>query len=152
MTAKVLDFNKKRLQSIENKRRQFERVLFSDLVGCYTVLDGKDAVAKVQIVDISSTGCLVEMHHKLLRESFKEGDELKLRLYFTERSFIPLILKVKRSDKQTHPELQHQVWHYGCEFDRTLPSFKAVESFIQFMYKFAEFSRVDEKNQKLYFI
>jgi hypothetical protein len=152
MTAKVLDFNKKRAQNIEKKRRQFERVLFTDLIGCYTVVDGRDAVAKVQLVDISSTGCLIEMHHKLTRETMKEGEELKLRLYFTEKSYIPLILKVKRRDKQTRPEIAGQIWHYGCEFDRSLPSFKAVESFIQFVYKFAEFSRIDEKNQKVFFI
>ena len=41
---------------------------------------------------------------------------------------------------------------YGCEFDDSMPSFEAIGSFIDFMYKFAEHSTVDHGESKVFFI
>jgi hypothetical protein len=42
--------------------------------------------------------------------------------------------------------------HYGAEFDESLPSFEALKSFIDFMYKFAKHSSIDKGDQKVYFL
>ena len=56
MSGKVLDFAQKREQNIENKRRQFERVLFQNFLGAYTVIDQGGAIYPVSLVDISHDG------------------------------------------------------------------------------------------------
>jgi hypothetical protein len=40
---------------------------------------------------------------------------------------------------------------YGCEFDKAAPSFGALQSFIDFIYKFAEHSVIDKGDTKVYF-
>ena len=50
MSEKVLDFIGKRNANIEQKRRNFERILFQNFLGAYTVLDDNGTNYKVQLV------------------------------------------------------------------------------------------------------
>ena len=54
MTDKVLDFNTKRQENIEEKRRNFERVMFQNFLGCYTVIHREGVIYPVELVDISA--------------------------------------------------------------------------------------------------
>jgi hypothetical protein len=40
---------------------------------------------------------------------------------------------------------------YGCEFDKSVASFEAMQSFIDFIYRFAEHSAIDKGDTKVYF-
>ena len=152
MTDKLLDFVGKRAESIEKKRRNFERVLFQNFLGAYSVLDQQGTVTPVQLVDVSHTGCLFQIPWDLKKEpTFRGGEELNLRIYFTNDSFIPVIVKVKHTqdfvDQDGTTYLQ-----YGCEFDDSMPSFVALKSFINFLYQFAEHSSVDKGDSRVYFL
>jgi hypothetical protein len=75
---------------------------------------------------------------------------VQMRMYFTNASYIPVIMKVRHAkevlaqDGTTHIQ-------YGCEFDKSVGSFEAMQSFIDFIYKFAEHSAIDKGDTKVYF-
>lgn len=152
MTDKVLDFNAKREENIEQKRRQFERILFNNFLGAYTVVDQGGTIYPVNLVDVSREGCLFQVPWNMDRDTkIEEGTEITMRMYFTKKSFIPVVMVIKRG--QEHVDEDGQTYmQYGAEFDTSMPSFQAVESFIDFMYKFAEHSSFDKGSQKVFFL
>lgn len=152
MADKVLDFAEKRKENIEKKRRQFERLLFNNFLGAYTVVDQGGSIYPVSLVDISREGCLFQVPWNVEKDSKFENDhEITMRMYFTKNSFIPVVMNVKYSREFIDEDGQVYM-QYGSEFDSSMPSFQAVESFIDFMYKFAEHSSLDKGSHKVYFL
>lgn len=152
MTAKVLDFGKKRAENIAQKKRQFERVLFNEFVGCYTVIENNGTIFPISIVDISAKGCLLEVpDSENVDKQFPINSDVNLRLYFTKKSFIPVVIKIRRKLEVTNDK-KNQVVRFGGEFDTTLPSFEALQAFINFVYRFAVHSSIDHKDKKSYFL
>lgn len=150
MSGKVLDFANKREQNIEKKRRQFERVVFQNFLGAYSVIDQGGSLFPVSLVDISHDGCLFQIPWNFKdSEPMTDGTEMTMRMYFTKASFVPVLLTVKNSREYIADDGQTYL-QYGCEFDKTVPSFKAMESFIDFMYNFAEVSTVDRADKKVF--
>jgi len=152
MTDKLLDFVEKRKQNIEQKRRSFERLLFQNFLGAYTVLDTQGSVHPVSLVDISHDGCLFQIPwNPTSDQKFEDKTEFTMRMYFTKKSFIPVVVTIKYGkefiDKDGSTYMQ-----YGCEFDQSLPSFDAMRSFIDFMYSFAEHSAIDKNEKKVFFL
>ncbi len=149
---KVLDFNKKREDSIEHKRRAVERIMFDNFLGTYSVIDGVDSIYPIDIIDISRSGCLVQVpKNSGTEQTFKIDNEHTLRLYFTKASYIPAIVTIKYGKDFTGKDGKVYT-QYGCEFDTEVPSFEALESFINFIYKFAEHSAIDRGDSKVYFL
>ncbi|MFZ9002190.1 MAG: PilZ domain-containing protein [Bacteriovoracaceae bacterium] len=150
--SKVLDFVEKRSQNIEEKRQGFERILFRNILGTYTLLDNEGTIYPVKLIDVSRSGCMFEIpwNHKKDKRYEKE-EEIKMRMYFSEKSFIPVLVKIKYSMEKIEGGGK-AFMRYGCEFDKSLTSFKALESFIDFLYNFAEYSTVDHNEIKSYFV
>lgn len=149
---KVLDFNKKREDSIEHKRRAVERIMFDNFLGTYSVIDGGEGIYPIDIIDISRSGCLIQVpENKGTASTFKQDQEFTLRLYFTKASYIPAIVNIKYSKPHQGKDGNSYI-QYGCEFDTAVPSFEALESFISFIYKFAEHSAIDRGDSKVYFL
>jgi len=152
MSGKVLSFNQKKKENTEIKRRDFERVIFENLLGANIVLEEKGAIYPISIVDISHKGCLFQVPWNMKKgKQFKEDDEILVRFYFTKGSYILAQIKVKYG-KEFLDENGNTFMHYGAEFDESLPSFEALKSFIDFMYKFAKHSSIDKGDQKVYFL
>ena len=148
MGCKILDFVGKRNERIEQKRRSFERVVFQNFPGARAVVDLGGIDLPIELVDISPKGCLFKAPQKRrYGGKFKKGDEISLRIYFTEESYVAVAADIKHSRKSTDPDGQIYV-HYGCAFDTSLPSFQAMEKFIEFLYSFAEHSSLDKHSVK----
>lgn len=148
----VIDFNEKRKQSIEKKRRNFERVMFENFLGCYSVINQNGSIYQIDIIDISETGLLFQVPwNKNNDKKFEKDKDLTLRLYFTKSSYIPAIVNVKYSTEYLDQD-GNSYMRYGCEFDQDNQTFEAVSAFIQFIYKFAEHSSVDKGDHKVYFL
>ena len=152
MTDKVLDFVGKRKESIEKKRRSFERILFNNFLGAYSVLDQGGTIYPISLVDISYDGCLFQIpwdhrHDKKLQV----GSEINIRMYFTKQSFVPAVLKIRYGNEAIGKDGMTYM-QYGCEFDKSMPSFEALQSFIDFLYKFAEHSAIDKGDTKVFFL
>ncbi|MCK5882717.1 MAG: PilZ domain-containing protein [Bacteriovoracaceae bacterium] len=151
MSDKVLDFNKKREENIEHKRRAFERIVFNNFLGAYATMDEGGGIYPLNLVDISHDGCMIQVPWNERTDSkFEEGEEIKFRMYFTKNSFIPVFIKVQYG--QEYIEHGKTFMRYGCEFDQSTPSFKGLKSFIDFMYLFAEHSVVDRGDAKVFFV
>jgi hypothetical protein len=149
---KVLDFNKKREDNIEHKRRAVERIMFDNFLGTYSVIDGAGGIYPIDIIDISRSGCMIQVpYDKGTDKTFKEGEEFTLRLYFTKASYIPAHVTIKYGKEFTDKN-DKKYMQFGCEFDTEVASFEALESFINFLYKFAEHSAVDRGDSKIYFL
>ena len=73
--SKVLDFVEKRSQNIEEKKRGFERILFRNILGTYTVLDKQETIYPVKLVDISRTGCMFEIPWNPKKDTRYEKEE-----------------------------------------------------------------------------
>jgi len=149
---KVIDFQKVRQDSIEKKKRSFERVLFSEFLGSYAEIDENGTKYTVSMVDISKDGCLFQIpFSKNARKHFNKSSDVTVRVYFTKDDFIPLSVGIRHVNE--HVDQQgNACLRFGGEFDKTLPSFKAFEPFIDFIYKFAEFSCTDKGESKVYFL
>lgn len=148
----LIDFVEKRKESIEKKRRSFERVMFQSFLGCYSVIDQNGSIYPIEIVDISKTGCLFQVPWQGSKDrKFEKGFDITLRLYFTKKTYIPAFVKVKYGTEFVD-EGGNTFMRYGCEFDQESQTFEALESFIDFIYKFAEHSSLDKGDSKIYFL
>ena len=149
---KVVDFNAKRKESIEQKRRSFERVVFQEFLGVYSLVEDMGANFPIKLVDISADGCQFQLPFSLkAKNQFKSGTEVTLKLYFTKGSYLPAVVTVRHASE--YVDEQGDAWlRLGGEFDSTLPSFKALSSFIDFIYQYAEFSCIDKGESKVYFL
>lgn len=153
MTDEVINFTKKRNESIEQKRREFERIVFQNFLGVYSVIDhnGEQTIAS-ELVDISEKGCLFQvpcLNDKNLNtiKILKSKSTMDLRIYFTAKSFLLIAVTVKYC-KEFLDDDGVTYYKFGCEFDKSSSSFEALDSFIKFIYKFAEHSSTDRSDMK----
>jgi hypothetical protein len=149
---KVVDFNKKRQENIEQKRRTFERVVFQEFLGVYTVVDDQGTSFPIKLVDVSKDGCQFQLPFSAkAKNQFKSGTEVTLKLFFTKGTFIPAVVTVRHTSE--YIDEHGDAWlRLGGEFDTSLPSFKALSHFIEFIYQYAEFSCLDKGEGKVYFL
>lgn len=150
--SKVIDFQAKREESIEKRKRSFERVLFSEFLGSYAEIDENGTKFNVMMVDISREGCLFQVpFSKNSLAYFKKQENVTVRVYFTKDDFLPLDIDVRHLNEYIDERGDAYI-RIGGEFDQSSPSFKAFSPFIEFLYKFAEFSCVDKGESKVYFL
>ena len=125
MSEKLLDFVGKRKENIEKKRRSFERIMFRNLLGVYTVIDQEGSLHPVDLVDISRDGCLLRAPTIPNKSNELPKDtEIVVKLYFTENSFLPAVVNIKYSNIVLDEDGNHYI-EYGCEFDKSVSSFES---------------------------
>ena len=150
--SKVIDFQQKRQDSIEKRKRSFERVLFKEFLGTYAEIDNNGTKYSVGLVDISRDGCSFQVPFtEGSKDQFANNKDVTIRVYFTKDDFIPLVINVKHASEYID-EKGDAYMRFGGVFDKGLPSFQAFEPFIEFIYKFAEFSCIDKGESKVYFL
>ena len=147
----VLNFNDKREENIERKRRNFERILFNNLLGAYSVIDQAGVVFPIEMQDISHDGMSFRVPRGAVGSNFKKNDEVTLRMYFTKDTFIPVVSNIVWSKNLKGDDGEFYL-EYGVKFDKTIPTFEALRPFIDFLYKFAELSTEDKGKSKVYFL
>lgn len=148
---KVLSFNDKREENIERKRRNFERILFNNLLGVYSVIDQAGVVFPIEMIDISYDGMSFRVPRGAIGSTFKKEDDLTLRMYFMKDTFVPVLTNIKWS-KDMKGEDGEIYLEYGVKFDKSVPTFEALRPFIEFLYKFAELSTEDKGKSKVYYL
>ena len=147
---KILDFNKKKAETIEQKRRAFNRIVFQNFLGAYSVIDDNGSIYPVMMVDIAGDGCSFQVPWSPKDKKLAQDFEVQMRMYFTDKSYIPVIMNVRHA-KEVVGKDGNTYMQYGCEFDKTSQTFEAMQSFIDFIYKFAEHSAIDKGDTKVYF-
>jgi hypothetical protein len=148
MTDSVIDFIGKRHEAIEQRKRDFERILFKNFLGVYMSLEDHVKAVETDIVDISDKGCLLQIPFvSQQKKKYKKDTEIHLRIYFTATAFLPVVLMIRYASEFID-EAGKRFLRLGCEYDKSVPSFEAMESFIQFTHKFAEHSSSDRQEHR----
>jgi hypothetical protein len=92
-TPKVVDFNQKRAEKLEEKRRKTERVVFGNMVGVYSVIS-EARMQAIEIVDVSEEGLAFRVPFDSKNPWPAETVEIPIRMYFSNETYIPVMLKV----------------------------------------------------------
>lgn len=130
----------------EEEKRAFERVLFNEFLGIYTLIES-EGLQRVQLIDISSTGCRFEM--KKEDGKFEVGDEWAFRMYFTRNTYLPAMLKIIHGYFLEIEGVEYV--GYGAAFDRTLTTFPCLSTFIDIIYCYADHAIEDKHNKQIFF-
>jgi hypothetical protein len=145
--AAVINLNSVREEKIEEKRREYERVVFRSNFGVYACLP-ENALQAVEVVDISEGGMLFQVPES---SSFRldVGQTTHVKFYFSPDSFIAIDVKVARSF--TALENGKAVHRYGCLMDKTMKSYAAIFHLVQFITKCAEHGHKDDGRHKIFY-
>lgn len=137
--GKVVQISELRKEKQEERRRNYERVLFKHVLGCYTVIE-KLGLKPVEMLDISKSGCSFQM--PVEEGAFNQGEDIDFRFYFSNDTFVNCRLKIKRVTKVD--AFNRSFWQYGATFDTSMSSFTALEKFIEFIWSYAEHAKEDK--------
>jgi len=148
-SGQVINFTKVREAKIEERRRRYERILFKHILGVYCVAEGQGLKA-VELVDVSTEGLSFQLpvNSKNL-ENLAPGNELTFRFYFSQETFIPVVVKIQ-NERQCVEEGQRFV-RFGCIVDTSCQSYDAYKLFVMFLSKYAETSHQDKGDLKFFF-
>ena len=142
--GKLIQIGDLRTARQDDLRREYERILFGRILGCYTIAETTGMKA-VEIVDISKSGISFKMDPK--GSFYNVEEDVDLRLYFSAKTYLPIRVTVKRAT-QTE-EAEGKMWLYGCTFDTTLKAHKVVETLVDFIVAYSEQAKKEEGHEKL---
>ena len=152
--ANLINFLEKRQELVEKKRRQFERVMFDKFLGCYSVVDDNGSMFEITMMDISLEGLqfYIPWTGKAKDKSkFKIGQDLNLRFYFTQTSFIPAVVTIRHENEGLDGH-GGKCLRYGAKLDTATSGYQALSTFVQFISHFAKHSVEDKGDRKVYFL
>lgn len=145
----VIDFSEVRAQKLEEKRRKTERIFFKHLLGVYCVT-GDDRVRPIEMIDVSEEGVAfqVAFENKSLQPNL--GDEVPLRLYFSQDTYLPIVVKVQNA--RACIEQGARYMRFGCTVDTQMQSYDAFLQFVRFLSLYAEHSHRDKGNVSVFYL
>ncbi len=107
---KIVDLNDYRKNKTEERRREYERVLFNRILGVYSFAE-KTGLHHVEVDDISFSG--IKFKEVRPEKPMHSGQRVALRFYFTPSSYLRLVVEVKRV--MPFMEEDREGLEYGCE-------------------------------------
>jgi len=143
---KIVDLADYRKNKSEERRREYERVLFSRILGVYSFAE-KTGLHHVEVDDISYSG--LKFKEERPEVPLQMGQKIALRFYFTPSSYLRLVVEVKRI--QPFDDDGRQGLEYGCELDKATKSYDVIRQLIGFMYKYSETACQDENPPMIWF-
>ncbi len=144
--GKLVQISDLRKEKQDEMRRNYERVLFKQILGCYTLIE-KLGLKGVEMLDISQSGCSFQM--PVEDGAFNPGEEIDFRFYFSNDTFLPAKLTIKRVAKVS--QFNRDYWQYGAIFDKSLSSFTALQKFVDFIGSYAENAKEDKGDARAFF-
>ena len=143
---RIIDLNDYRKNKNEERRREYERVLFNRVLGVYSFAE-KTGLNHVEILDISYSG--LRFREKNPEHPLKAGQKVALRFYFTPNSYLRLVVDIKRISP--YQEEGNAGLEYGCELDQQTKAFEVINQLVSFMYKYAEVACEDQNPPLIWF-
>ena len=145
--GKLISFENVRKEKQATLKREYERVLFKNILGCYTMIE-RLGLKSVEMVDISKSGLSFRM--PVEDGAFTQGEELDFRFYFSNKAFLPTRVTVRRVDSEI--DQGHRYNRFGCTFDTALSSQDAVNHFVDFIEAFSKSAKEDKGDQQVWFL
>lgn len=142
----VVSLDDYRKNKNEERRREYERVLFNRILGVYSFVE-KPALQQVDVIDISNSGLKC-------RESAPETpltleQKVAFRLYFTPSSYLRVVAQVKRIIQ--FKEQDREGLEYGCEFDKSTKSYEVIRQLVSLINKYSETACQDQNPPMIWF-
>jgi len=145
-TQKIVDLVDYRKQKGEQRRREYERVLFNRILGVYSFAE-MGGLHHIEIMDLSFSG--IKFREDRPDTPLSIGQKVALRFYFTPSSYLRLVVEVKRT--QPFEDDGRQGLEYGCEMDQQTKSYGVFRQLIAFMHHYAELACHDHSPPMIWF-
>ena len=133
----VFDMTERRQEVIKEERRLVKRTILQEFIGAYAVLP-EQGLAKVNIYDISEQGMGIDIDSSY--GSFSEGEEVALRIYLSNDTFMPFVARVY--NVRQIPE--EGVWRHGVAFMKESTNNEALMHFVSFLESVSASLRTDK--------
>lgn len=145
----VVDFGEARAQRMDEKRRKTERIFFKHLLGVYSVTNGSQ-IRPIELIEVSEDGLSFQVPFDTAKPWPNDARELPIRLYFSQDTYIPVMLNVQNS----RPSIENGVRYvrYGCTVDKSLSSYPAYEQFVKFLALYSEHSHKDKGEVSVFYL
>jgi hypothetical protein len=143
---RIIDLETFRKNKNEERKREYERVLFNRILGVYSFAE-KSGLNHVEVIDISYSG--IKFREEKPQAPLKVAQKIALRFYFTPSSYLRLVVDVKRVTP--FKEDDREGLEYGCQLDKNTKSYEVIHQLISFMYKYAEIACQDHNPPMIWF-
>jgi hypothetical protein len=149
-TPKVVDFNQKRAEKLEDKRRKTERIFFQNMIGVYSVI-GDRSMRPIEILDVSEEGCSFQVPFDAKNPWPAETVEIPIRMYFSADTYIPVMLRVQNSTA-TIGEGGARYVRYGCSVDKSTQTYGVFREFVRFLTLYSEQAHRDQGGGSVFYL
>ncbi len=145
----VVDFGEARAQRLDEKRRKTERIFFQHLLGVYSVT-GNAQMRPIELIEVSEDGCSFQVPFDAAKPWPADSRELPIRLYFSQDTYIPVMLTVVNS----RPSIENGTRYvrYGCTVDKTMSSYPAYQQFVKFLALYSEHAHKDKGEVSVFYL
>ncbi len=143
---KIVDLVDYRKHKSEERRREYERVLFNRILGVYSFAENV-GLHHIEVLDISYSG--VKFREDRPETVLSLGQKIALRFYFTPSSYLRLMIEVKRC--LPFQDDDRNGIEYGCEIDQETKSYGVFKQLIVFMHNYAESACQDSNPPMIWF-
>jgi hypothetical protein len=145
----VVDFTEARIQKMDEKRRKTERIFFKQLLGVYAVA-GNAQMRPIEVIEVSEDGCSFQVPFDSPQPWPADTNELGIRLYFSQDTYIPVMLKITRST----PCIDNgaRFIRFGCSVDQSISSYPAYQQFVRFLKLYSEHSHKDMGDVTVFYL
>lgn len=146
----VVDFSEVREQRLDEKRRKTERIFFKQMLGVYCVTSSASKMKPIEVIDVSENGCSFQVPFDSADANPIDTDDLPIRLYFSQDTYIEVRLKVQNS----RPCIDNGARYvrYGCLIDETLSSYPAYQGFVRFLKLYSEHAHKDKGDVSVFYL
>jgi hypothetical protein len=134
--APVLDMTERRNEMLTQERRKVRRTILTEFIGAHIIVPER-GLQRVTIYDISETG--VSFDVELGGGSFKEGEEISMRVYLNHQTYFPFVVKV--ANVRQIPE--EGVARHGGRFATGTVNDVALHHFVKFIETVSASLRTD---------
>ena len=145
----VVDFIEARAQRMDEKRRKAERIFFKHLLSVYCVV-GESQMKPIELLEVSEDGCSFQVPFDSEKPWPMNANELPIRLYFSQDTYIPLHLTVANS--RPCIDQGNRFVRFGCSVDKTLTSYPAYEQFVKFLRMYSEHAHKDKGDVSVFYL
>lgn len=143
----VINFQDLRKERLEQKRREYERVMFKNTLGVYTVIE-QQGLHAIELIDISEGGLSFQVADSS-DLSLLPGAVIPFRFYFASDTFLSIDAKVVNCVQAIENGIK--VRRYGCMIDKSMASYSAIYHLVQFITKCAEHGHQDDRHLKIFY-
>lgn len=145
----VVDFEKAREQRLDEKRRKAERIFFKHLLSVYCVV-GESQMRPIELIEVSEDGCSFQVPFDPKDPWPNRADDMPIRLYFSQDTYIPIHLKVVNSKPCIDKGVRYI--RFGCAVDKSLSSYPAYEQFVKFLKLYSEHAHKDMGDVTVFYL